>query len=421
MINEINKRQYNLRSLGYIKNEVKSENINLIEKNGKLKGLTNEEIKNETKKAQLLEDMSTIGTIMKEEILKEKENNPDKFISLEKIIEQKSDEQIYDLGIFSKVLENQGMVTAISKNNNDNDLEKETSMTNMQFLVNGMSNKNKYNLHFDFGKEKNANLLENEEKRKIFHDKLRKKLAKEYNLNEEDILITFPRKGSYQVTIIFKSQDFELNENELKAKFANYKEELGKLKQIEKGIILDGCILYSQMLDHRGNNSDGGWAGKGEKRGGEDYIPPTGWTGYGLKVYDTYGDNTWLGMNNSKGEWCVAYHGVARGQDSKSVAKITGLITKSGFKPSTGGKITNDPDLRHPGKVCGLGVYCTPDINYAEGYSGITEFNGERYKCVLMLRINPEKIRQSTTWPKEYILEPNTDEIRPYRILLKKC
>ena len=77
--------------------------------------------------------------------------------------------------------------------------------------------------------------------------------------------------------------------------------------------------------------------------------------------------------------------------------------------------------MRHPGKTCGLGVYCSPDINYAEGYAGITEFNGDKYKCVLMLRVNPKKIRQSTSYPKEYILEPNTDEIRPYRILLKKC
>ena len=37
-----------------------------------------------------------------------------------------------------------------------------------------------------------------------------------------------------------------------------------------------------------------------------------------------------------------------------------------------------------------------------------------------MLRVKPDKIRQCDEWPKEYILEPTTDEIRPYRILLKK-
>jgi hypothetical protein len=185
---------------------------------------------------------------------------------------------------------------------------------------------------------------------------------------------------------------------------------------------MDGCKLNPSMLDYRGNNKDGGWAGKGEKRGGEEYIPPFGWTGYGLKVYDVYGDNTWIGMNNCKGEWCVAYHGVARNEpDKEKVSLYTGLIAKKGFKPSTWGKATYDEDKKHPGKKCGLGVYCSPDISYAERYAGITEFNGENYKCALMLRVNPEKIRQSKTWPEEYILEANTDEIRPYRILLKKC
>ena len=59
------------------------------------------------------------------------------------------------------------------------------------------------------------------------------------------------------------------------------------------------------------------------------------------------------------------------------------------------GKAAYDPDLRHPGKTCGLRVYCTPDISLAEGYSGTTILNGEKYRCVLMLRMNPEKIREA--------------------------
>ena len=319
--------------------------------------------------------MSAMGTIMKEEILTQKEKNPEKYISTEEIIQQKSNDQLYVLGIFSKALENQGMVTAIEKSSGEE--EKKTAMTILQFLVNGMSNRNKYNLYFDFGDEKNSKLLNDEEERIKFHEKLRKKLSKEYNINEDDIIITFPRKGSYQVSVIFKSEDFTLNEEELKEKFKDEKDELGKLKQIEKGIIIDGCILNPSMLDFRGNNKDGGWANIGEKRGGEEYIPPKGWIGYGIKVYDAYdgGDNTWIGMNNSKGEWCVAYHGVARCEtNKKEVAKITGLIAKKGFKPSSSGAATDDDDIRHPGKKCGLGVYCTPDINYIENnnLAGIT-------------------------------------------------
>ena len=109
--NEINKRQYNLRTGKEVLNERKSDNIELIEKIGKEKGLSSEEIKKEIDKTQILEDMSTMGTIMKEQILSEKQKNPEKYISEEEIIKNKSDEQTYALGIFSKVLENQGTVT----------------------------------------------------------------------------------------------------------------------------------------------------------------------------------------------------------------------------------------------------------------------------------------------------------------------
>ena len=128
--NEINKRQYNLRIGKQLLNEKKSDNVDLIEKMGKLKGLSSEEIKKEVDKTQLLEDMSTMGTIMKEQILSDKESNPQKYISEEEIIQNKSDEQTYALGIFSKVLENQGMVTAIEKDNNSEDA-KNTAQTSM--------------------------------------------------------------------------------------------------------------------------------------------------------------------------------------------------------------------------------------------------------------------------------------------------
>ena len=417
---EINKRQYDLRKGKIPSYKKKNDNIDLIEKIGKETCLLDEEIKKQENKARLLEDMSKMGTITKEEIISKKKKNPENFFSEQEIIQNKSDEQIYALGIFSKVLENLGMTTAIEKNSCNED-STNTAQTTMQFLVNGMADRSKFDLHFDFGEEKNSKLLNDETERRKFHDKLRKKISKEYNIKEEDIIITFPRRGSYLVTLIFKSEDFRLDADELLKKFQNEKDELGKLKSIEKGIILGGCYLTKNMLDPKGNNRDGGWAGKGEKRGNEEYIPPTGWIGYGLKVSDVYENNIWLGMNNTDGEWCVAYHGVARNQEPEEVARITGVIYKSGFIPSKEGKITDDPDLRHPGKNCGLGVYCSPDINYAESYAGITTFNGENYKCVLMLRINPKKIRQSTKYPKEYILEPTTDEIRPYRILLKKC
>jgi len=135
---------------------------------------------------------------MKEEILEEKMTNPEKFFTTEEIIEKKeSNDDLFALGIFSKELESQGMVTVIEKEANENDDDKKIAQTSLKFLVNGMSEKPKYNLHFDFGEDKNKQLLNDENERKNCHYKLRKKLSEEYNINEEDIIITFPRKGSY--------------------------------------------------------------------------------------------------------------------------------------------------------------------------------------------------------------------------------
>ena len=51
-----------------------------------------------------------------------------------------------------------------------------------------------------------------------------------------------------------------------------------------------------------------------EKRGGRPYYFPQGWYRHALKVEGKYpNDQAWLGMNNSPGEWGVAYHGTKAG------------------------------------------------------------------------------------------------------------
>ncbi len=165
-INEINERNSNFRIGNYIQIEEKNDNLELVEKVGKLKSFSEEEIIKEKIKVQILEDMNLFGIIMKGLILEEKKKNPEKFYTTEEIIQKKDEENndIFALGILSKALESQGMVTAIEKNN-DEDSE-ESAQTTLQFLVNGMSDKSKYNLHFDFGKEKNNKLLEDENEKK---------------------------------------------------------------------------------------------------------------------------------------------------------------------------------------------------------------------------------------------------------------
>ena len=93
------------------------------------------------------------------------------------------------------------------------------------------------------------------------------------------------------------------------------------LKSIHWDGIITGCKLSKAQLDSRGNKVSGGAIN--EKRGNKPYKPPLGWTGFGLNVLDKYdNDNTWIGMNNSPGEWCVAYHGVGRNQPSIKSKKL---------------------------------------------------------------------------------------------------
>ena len=179
--------------------------------------------------------------------------------------------------------------------------------------------------------------------------------------------------------------------------------------------------LTRNQLDPAGNRNDG-W-GEGEQRGGKDYDPPIGWNGIGLKVTGKYdnGDDKWIGMCNGPGEWCVAYHGVGRGQNSNNVKQVTGKICKTTFKPGGAQAFEDEPDANHPGKLVGKGVYCTPLINTADDYAGISNINGTNYKTVLMVRVKPSAIRFSASQNDYWVVNGTTDEIRPYRILYKKC
>ena len=184
---------------------------------------------------------------------------------------------------------------------------------------------------------------------------------------------------------------------------------------------MSACKLLRSQLDTRGNRCKG-WA-IGEKRGNKEYIPPIGWTGIGLKVIDEYENNKWIGMNNGPDEWCVAYHGVGRGQQSDKVKHITGLIYKGKqFNPGMNQVHKDCNDKFHSGQKVGVGVYCTPNIKTAEGYTGVSNINGKNYKTVLMVRVKPDSIRccNKHDWAKDYwVVNGNTDEIRPYRILYK--
>ena len=339
----------------------------------------NNEKKSDEKVREILEDMCVLGTIMKDEIIKEQKSNPDKFIPIHEAVKEENNKDkvkkgFFCLGVLAKNLEEIGVMTAIERNPKQDQESQNVSNTILQFIMNGMIEKKKYNLHFDLGESRNNELLNNKEKQKEFNEKIIKKISLEYKIPESEIILTNPQKGSYQIQLIFQSDEFNdinININQLKEKCKNDKEfqEISYLKEIHKKLIMEGCKLSCNMLAPEGNR-ESGW-GEGEKRGGLDYFPPlNGWIGFGLKVRDKYdnGNNDWLECNSNDNEWAVAYHGIGC-KISPSLEKASNLIIKGGFKAGSGQSYADDEDANHPGQKVGIGVYCSPDPNVMESYA----------------------------------------------------
>ena len=374
------------------------------------------------KVTQLVEsDIATLGSIIKDEIIKEKKENPDKFLNIDEIIKDENNEN-FAVGVLAKSLEDAGICTVIEKKSENIDL----IYTSLQFLISGLAYKKKLIIKYDFGENENNRIINDTKCQKKFIDEQKSKIAKHLKINEKFLTICNIRKGSVKTDVIIDdsvlineiSENVNINPLEiLNNSFTKFTNELKKLsendpnlKDVSQGFFFEGMKLGPEMFDSRGNNKDGGWAPEGEMRGGKIYYPPHGWIGHGLNILNRYdgGNNTWIGMNNSNGEWCVAYHGTG--------INVVKAILESKFKAGPRQVHEDYDDLNHPGQKVGKGVYCTPKITVAEEY-GDEDAN---YKVVFMCRVNAETVRISSDRPDYWVVDGTSNDIRPYRLLIKK-
>ena len=421
---------YNIGRFGYSDIFIDSHNENKMKKEILERQKTNRNKQDNIiyNKNKILEDICNYGNILKNQIKMEKILNPQRFVDINTALNStKNDNELFALGLLGKFLQKSGIDVVIEKekNKNENEEEKDENLTTLELITTGMIQKIKYDLHFDFGVTKNEIYLVDGNEFEKLKEKIKRKISKDYNIPKNEIIVTYPQKGSLSVQVIFENDKFnDLNLDDFKSKFKNDKEfqELNNLKEIHKDVLISVCKLSKNQLDSRGNRYDG-W-GENEKRGNMPYDPPKGWIGIGLNVLDKYdnGDNTWIGMENIKGEWCVAYHGVGQLEEPNKVKDIVSKIIGDKFKPGMGQVHEDCDDNNHPGKKVGKGVYCTPHIKTAEDYSGTSEINGQKYKTVLMVRVKPDAIRCcNCEYAKDYwVVDGTNNEIRPYRILYKK-
>ena len=74
--------------------------------------------------------------------------------------------------------------------------------------------------------------------------------------------------------------------------------------------------------------------------------------------------------------------------------------------------------LNKPGEKVGEGIYSSPKLSVAMGYSNGIDVNGVKYHLVFQCRINPAALKECT---KDGIWVVNDAlDIRPYAILLIK-
>ena len=356
-------------------------------------------------KINTISDMASMGAITREFIEVHSQEHPEKYMPTPQALNS-PDQDFFILGVVSDYLNKQGVVTAIEKRD-PNPLSKEKLKeidTFLQFLINGLTNLKKHELRFDFGWEKNNLILSDPKDQQAFMDELKVSLSKGFNIKTNEIIITYPRSGSVLVTVIFLSEDFNnITVNKVQSILATHSPDYNNLLSIDSRLVLDGILLNPELLDHKGDNKNQGW-GQNEQRGGRPYYPPKGWIGYGLKVWGKYdkGNNNWISYNGVAGEWCVAYHGASQ-------------------KLNNNYQMMRDvEDQNHPGQKVGEGVYCSPNPNVLDQEGGVVQVGGKKYKIGFMLRVKPDKIRIAKTNNDYWVLNGTSDEIRPYRILIKQ-
>ena len=183
--------------------------------------------------------------------------------------------------------------------------------------------------------------------------------------------------------------------------------------------LLEGCRLSQNIFNPKYNKYYNQIL-KHQKRGGEEYIQPLEWTVYGMNVSGKYdfGNNTWLGNNNSIGEFAVAYYGI-NNLVNKNMNMMNNIMSLMG-NLETGQTFVGVKNIRKQGHSCKAGAYFYKNPKYAENSSEIIKIAGFEYKVMFMCRVKPSKIMQPENFKDCWILSPTPDEVRPYKILIKK-
>lgn len=247
-----------------------------------------------------------------------------------------------------------------------------------------------------------------------FLEDIKTKISNKFHISENDIYFFGNDLKNYEIYLIIYNKDIEEVEKFLK--------ELDI--KVTKTPLLSNIILSSNIFETKFTKDENDWPKNNLIRGGKKYYPPYGWLGIAFKLKNRYEkkNNIWLGKENKEGEWPVAYHGIGIGKGN--VFKRILNIINGNLKDEIGKLFKNEKNIeknnsKYP--YCGEGLYFSPNIEDAGLFADKTSlgFFKVKFKFAIMARVNPNKIRSPDTAPVQWILNDNTDEVRPYRLLIK--
>ena len=376
---------------------------------------------------KFIENAINISYIMKQQVIKQKATHPDIFINITNTLStpglltdvQPSDEDYkYILCLIGKILENNGITVGIYKENNIKD---RIDLAAIQFIFSGLISKKKFKLLFEFTEDEIICIKFQVDYKKVLIDEWKDIISKKLNVNKKLLILTNVREeeNKYYMDLAFNPEVTNINtvdENSIKQKLIE-----GKLKDCKMMPLLEGCRLSSNIFDQNYNSFySKNNQRNNQKRGNEEYIPPYDWAAYGININGKYdfGDNTWLGNVNQEGEFAVAYYGV-NNLFHNNIEMIQNIISFMGNLES-GKTFMNEVNIRKPTEKCMAGAYFYKNPEIAENSSEIINIGGFDYKIMFMCRVNSKKIRQPENFPELWILSPTPNEIRPYKILIKK-
>ena len=229
-------------------NQIKNENIKILKK-----FINN--IFNETNSKEIqYENICKFSNYIKKYLIDEIKNNNNKnFIDIEKI---KKNDEFFPLKILSKSLELFDIKTFIENNNNNNLI----IFTCLNLIINGKALKIKIEIFYNFGKEKNEEILNNFEERNKFISDVKIFFEREFNVNYEDIIICNFRCSNiekyFSINVIFIKDNLSTESLNNIEDYKNFKRDIKNLEnknniikihleRLLSFILLNSEIFYS--------------------------------------------------------------------------------------------------------------------------------------------------------------------------------